>query len=237
MYIASSKTDRTSWNNAPSTVPYNPQVYCWAEIFRTLAYNGYYNKSITLNNITSSGGGAGEDIDIGQTDRVIDFRIGGGLGFRMEGLAATGIDYVALKPIPLGNNSRIDKTDLGTEAYPFRKLYLNDGVYVNGVKLEGGSGGLYEHHLTLSGALVGNIIAYSKNPTAFTNLYDMSNNSVYIKNENAPLFNSQIMNNYSVIGVLYYAGANEREFIVCDASSSIERINFNDVILESDNVL
>ena len=130
MYIAASKTDRTSWNNAPSAVPYNSQVYCWAEIFRTLAYDGYYNKSIRLNNIVGSGAGAGEEIDLGSTDRTIDFRIGGNFGFRMEGLANTG--YVALKPFPSTSNGRLERTDLGTAEYPFRKLHLNDGVYVNG---------------------------------------------------------------------------------------------------------
>ena len=143
MYISDSKADRTKWGYTPSTIPYtDEQTYSWADIFRNPAPVGY-DKVITVNKIVGDGSGAGEEITLGSEDRCIDFRIGGGLGFRMEGLTKSGIDYVALKPYPF-NNSRVDKTDLGTAEYPFRNLHLSGNVLLNGQPMPH----VYKHLLT-----------------------------------------------------------------------------------------
>lgn len=137
VYFSSSTTNRTQWNIV-SNIPYADTLYSWHYIFTSTYFTNYggssglYDKSIRVNNIKGNGGGAAEEIDLGATDRTIDFRLGGNFGLRMEALAATGIDYTAFKPYPGINNTRKGKTDLGTAEYPFRKLHLNDGVYVNG---------------------------------------------------------------------------------------------------------
>ena len=102
--------------------------------------------------------------------------------------------------------------------------------------ITGGSGGLHEHHLTLNGALVGNAIAYSKKATAFTDIWDMLANATYVRNDNAPLVDDQVIKVYSIIGIYYYGSTMEGDFIVCDEHSSIERISLSAVTLESDTV-
>ena len=143
LYVANSPSNRTRWTRI-GYLGYADQTYSWSEIYKNNNLIGYAQdqKSLKVNVIQGAGGGAAEEIILGESDRTIDFRDGSSYGLRIDSNIDSG--KVVLKPYPGSNNTRVDKTDLGTAEHPFRDLYLTGNVLLNGQSMPH----VYKHLLT-----------------------------------------------------------------------------------------
>lgn len=236
MYWQNSSTNRTQWSELKaSDYPYVEQAYTWFELpsYQNLIKQ---QKKLRVQTIAGSGSGAGEEIGLGELDRRIDFRIGGSWGFRMQGLAGANNDNVVFLPNPSTSNGRVDKTDLGTETYPFRKLHLNDGVYVNGVKLGGGTK-LYKHHISFTNGIYGYAVCYSTRASAFTSYNDFISGDL-VKFEPTNLLSLEgTYYDCSIVSVVVEVAGGESSFLLYKYGSGLVTVDgymttFTDTVTE-----